>query len=310
MGEAIRSLTPYKNTDRLFYDMDAYCVDACVLLPAFGMSNELNAELVQEYPERFVAFCDASEYRNRCADGEEVWSIDGVCQELDRHLSTGHYVGIGEQMPYMPWPPDPMEPVSRVDAIRNMLRIMEVAADHKASVRYHTGCPMGYDTPYSTGSLGPANFNPLWVHDLASAYPEVPIILDHAGVQGWWSTRFYDECLHVAASTDNVYLECGLWWSELYEAALADPNIGPRKLIWGTDWGASNGFHTQYGRTPPTYPVQVRPDGPVRHQIDYWGWSLREVTRLRIRQDDVNLILGGNAIELFGFDFPLTRMFW
>jgi predicted TIM-barrel fold metal-dependent hydrolase len=106
---------------------------------------------------------------------------------------------------------------------------------------------------YSFGRQGPANLNPLWAHDLAAAFPEVPIVFDHGGVPGWWWERLQEECLHVAAAHDNVYVECGLGWRELYDKALADPNAGPEKLLWGTDWGASLEFHSQPGRTPPSY---------------------------------------------------------
>ncbi len=113
----------------------------------------------------------------------------------------------------------------------------------------------------------------------------------------------------MAASHDNVYLETGLWWTELYERALLDPNVGADKLIWGTDWGASLGFHSQIGHTPPSYAVQVRRKGLVKHQVDFWGWSLRELSRLRIPQDDLNLILGGNAARIFNLPLPHTRLF-
>ena len=62
-------------------------------------------------------------------------------------------------------------------------------------------------------------------------------MLDHGGVQGWWSEKFYEEALLVAAANDNVYLETGIWWSELYHKALIDPNIGAEKLIWAPDRG-------------------------------------------------------------------------
>ena len=309
LAHAMPTLESYDNSARLEYDMDCYRVDMCVLLPAFGMTDELNLEIVRRAPDRFVAVCGATDYVERARRGEEEWTIEGVCRALDALLAQGGFVGIGEQLPYMPQPPDPRKPVSRETAVTNMLSLMEVASRHKVSIRYHTGTPMGYDVPYSTGTLGPANFNPLWAHDLASAYPEVPLIFDHGGVQGWWSERWVEDCLHVAASHDNVYLETGLWWTELYERALADPNVGPDKLLWGTDWGASIPFHWQPGRTPPTYAVQPRRSAPVRHQVDFWGWSLREILRLPIGQDDLNLILGGNAARLFGLSLPHTRLF-
>lgn len=309
LSEVMYDLEPYDNSARLLYDMECYGVDMCVLLPGFGMSNELNLQLVERYPDKFVAVCNPRDYLLRVARGEESWSIEGVCAELDRLLSTGKFVGIGEGMPYLPYPPDPYDPVSRREAITNMLAIMEVARRHKVPVMYHTGSGMGYKTTYSVAPLGPANLNPLWAHDLASAFPDVPIILNHGGIQGWWSEKLWEDCLHVAAAHDNVYLETGLWWTELYERALVDPNIGPEKLLWGTDWGASLPIHTQLGQHPPSYAVQIRKKGPVRHQVDIWGWSLREITRLRISQDDLNLILGGNAVRLFGLKVPHTRLF-
>lgn len=309
LHEVMYGLEPYDNSARLLYDMDCYRVDMCVLLPAFGMTNEMNVQLVEKYPDKFVAVCGVVEYLNRIRKGEETWSIEGVCEELDRQLSTGKFVGIGEQLPYMPFPYDPAQPVGRETAIRNMLKIMEVARKHKVHVRYHVGSPMGYGVPYSSGSLGPGNYNPYWLHDLANAYPDVPIVVDHGGIQGWWSESLFEECLHVAASHDNVYLETGLWWTELYEKALIDPNIGPEKLIWGTDWGASIDFHTQIGHYPPSYAVQLKHRKLVKHQVDYWGWSLREIMRLRISQDDLNLILGGNAARLFNLPVPYTRLF-
>jgi len=198
--------------------------------------------------------------------------------------------------------------LSRTQSIENLMRIMEVAQHHGVGVRYHTGCPMGFAAEYGFGRQGPANLNPLWAHDLASAFPDVPIVFDHGGVPGWWWERLQEECLHVAAAHDNVYVECGLWWGELYDKALADPNVGPDKLLWGTDWGASLEFHSQPGRTPESYPLQIRSRGLPQHQIDYWGWSLRELTSLRIPQDDLNLIVGGNAARLYRLELPHRRM--
>lgn len=309
LSEAMYSLVPYDNSPRLLYDMETYRVDMAVLVPAFGMTNEMNLKLIEEHPDKFVAVCRVESYISRVRNGQEEWSIEGVCKELDQLLSTGKFVGIGEQLPYMPYPYDPYKPMSRETAICNMLAIMEIARKHNVVVRYHTGTPMGYGVGYSSGNLGPANFNPLWAHDLAAAFPDVPLILEHGGVQGWWSEKLLEDCLHVAASHDNVYLETGLWWTELYEKAIMDPNIGPEKLLWGTDWGASIPIHTQLGHYPPSYAVQTRKKGTIKHQVDFWGWSLREITRLRISQDDLNLMLGGNASHLFKLPVPHNRLF-
>jgi hypothetical protein len=307
LGATMTGLEPYDNSERLAYDMGAYGVDMCVLLPAFAMTDELNLKIVDSAPDKYRAACGATEYIGRCRAGEEEWSIDGVCDELDRLLGTGKFVAIGESLPYMPIPYEQM--LGRVEATQNMLRIMEVGQQHGVAVSYHTGLPMGYTGHYSRGPLGPANVNPLWAHDLAAAFPDVPLIFNHGGIQAHWWERFYEECLHVVGSHDNVYVETGLWWRELYEKPLVDPNVGPEKLLWGTDWGASMQIYSQLGRTPPSYAMQLRKEGIVHYQVDYWGWSLREVTSLRISQDDLNLIVGGNAARVFGLDVPHTRMF-
>ena len=143
--------------------------------------------------------------------------------------------------------------------------------------------------------------------DIAAAFPDVTLIFDHGGIQAGWWERFYEECLTVIAANDNVYVETGLWWRELYEKPLMDPNIGPSKLLWGTDWGASMQIYSQLGRFPPSYAVQLRDEGIPHYQVDYWGWSLRELTSVRMSQDDMNLILGGNAARIFGSRRPASR---
>ncbi len=306
LGKILRELKPYDNSARLLYDMETYSVDLCIIRPAmtFGMNNDLNVRLVEKHPDRFAALCTPRETFEKALRGEIEWTIEQACEELDRLLSTGKYVGIGEGMPIDPLILTGMKrQISQTQRIEQMMKAMEVAKKHKVPIYYHTGHTMGYILRVSE------TLNPLWAHDLAAEFPDVALIFDHGGMQGWWWEHFTDECLHVAASHDNVYLETGYWWTELYYKALLDPNVGPEKLIWGTDWGASIPIYSQPGRKPPTYAVQLRKQGVVTHQVDVWGWSLRQLDRLDISQDDLNLILGGNAVRLFKLKFPLTRMF-
>ncbi len=287
LAAAIRQLTPYDNSPRLLFDMACYAVDMCVLLPAFGMSNELNLQIVDAHPDR----------------GEAPWSAEAAAAELDRLLATGRFVGLGEGMPADSTRRNTIGQTERMDQLRP---IMEVARKHKTVVRVHTGMVMGYPL---THHYWPETLNPIWAADLAAEYPDVPIVLDHGGLQGWWSERLVEEAMAVAASNDNVYLETGLWWADLYTKALLDPNIGPEKLLWGCDWGASIPFHVQYGNKPPVYAVQLRKQGVVTHQVDVWGWSLKQLLRLDLAQDDLNLIVGGNAVRLYGLKVPHTRLF-
>jgi predicted TIM-barrel fold metal-dependent hydrolase len=303
LASLMRYLVTYDNSKRLLYDMDCYEVDMCILHPAFGMSNELNVELVERHPEKFVALANAKETADKAIKGEIEWTMEAACEELDRHLSTGKFVGIGEGMPAKPVGNKTLSQTERMDELR---MVMEVARKHDVPVRVHTGSPMGYHITYTRW---PENWHPNWTRDLAAEYPDVPIIFDHGGMQGGRGEALFEECVQVAANHDNVYLETGLYWTELYYKALSDPNVGAEKLMWGTDWGASIPTQTQIGQYPQTFGAQVRRDGIVTHQVDVMGWSLKQVGRLNISQDDMNLIMAGNAMRVYKLDFPLTRMF-
>ena len=303
LAKVMRLLTPYDNSPRLLYDMACYDVDMCVLLPAFGMTNELNLEIVDKHPGTFVAVCSAVQTQRKAVRGEEPWSAEAAAREIDELLATGRFVGIGEGMPTDNARTRAIDLAERLDQMRP---VMEVARKHETVVRIHTGVVMGYPL---THNFWPESLHPIWTTDVATEFPDVPIILDHGGLQGWWSERLVEEAMNVAAAHDNVYLETGLWWTDLYTKALLDPNIGAEKLLWGCDWGASIPFHAQYGNHPPAYAVQLRKQPLVRHQVDVWGWSLKQLLRLDIVQDDLNLILGGNAARLFGLPVPHTRLF-
>jgi len=304
LAEDMPFVEVYDNSQRLLYHMDRYGVDVAVLQPAFGMTNELNDEIVRKNPNRFVAICNPVKTTHSALRGEREWSIEQACKELEELLATGKYVGIGEGLPR----PVGGKKITWEERFDQICQIMEIAKKYKVVVTYHTGTLSGY-----RGARGAFNApdwkDPLLAHEVASAYPDIPIILSHGGVQGWWTTRYYEECLEVAASHPNVYLETGLWWAELYEKPLSDPNIGAEKLVWGTDWGASIPQQWMPKSHPATYADQNIKIGPPAHQVDYYGWSLRQIDKLDIPQDDLNLILGGNACRIFKIKPPLTRLF-
>lgn len=309
LAGAMFQVEAYDNSPRLLYDMECYGVDMCITEPFFGMTNETNLAQKKKYPDKFAVNCSAQRTRLKALHGEE-YNVDDAVQELDELLGTGEYVGIGEGSPitqpkkvggYMEFPDDRT-------IIRDMMKTLDICRKHKVPFRYHAGAPGGYGIGYHSY---PTTYNPLWAHTLAVAYPDVPIILEHAGIEGGWWEFFYEQCLHVAAGHKNVYLETGRMWSNLYYKALNDPGVGPEKIIWGTDWGASLPLYSNTNRYPAVYTRQDVKTGIPRHQHDIWGWSLKQLTDLDIAQDDLNLILGGNAVRLYNLRTPggLTRMF-
>lgn len=309
LANAMFNIEAYDNSPRLLYDMECYGVDMCITEPFFGMTNETNVAQMKKYPDKFAVNCQAKKTWELATKGEVEWTFEAALKELDELLSTGLYVGIGEGMPLsVAKKGAPPEMRSEREQIQDMMKILELCRAHKVPFRYHSGVPGGYGIGYHGYST---TYNPLWAHTLAVSFPDVPIVLEHAGIEGGWWTHFYEECLHVAAGHKNVYLECGRFWTELYYMALKDPGVGPEKLIWGTDWGASLPVYQYPDPNSFGYTRQNVKEGIPRNQVDIWGWSLKQVERLHISQDDMNLILGGNAVRLYNLRTPggLTRMF-
>lgn len=308
LASVMPQIEAYDNSPRLLYDMERYGVDMCVLLPGFGMTNELNMQLVERYPDKFVACCNAHRTNLAALRGEIEWTIEAAAQEIDQLLATGKFVGIGEGIPSDPTRRQRGKSISMTERLDEMRVILQVARKHRVPARIHTGVVQGYPL---THHAMPETIHILWVADLAAEFPDVPLILDHGGLQAGYLERWVDEALHVAGAFDNVFLEVGLWWAELIEKALADPNVGPEKLLFGTDWGASMPFYWRPAPHPRSFPQQIRKWGIPRHQVDYWGWSFRQFLKLDIPQDDLNLILGGNAVRIFRLEdrLPHRRLF-
>ena len=313
LAGGMHKIEAYDNSDRILYFMDRYNIDVAVLKSSFGMTNEINVEIIKKHPDRFAAFCTDMKTQQKCRRGEEPWSIEAAVREIDECLSSGNFVGIGEGFPR---DRDPKQKrISWDERFDQICQIMELARKYKVVASYHTGFTSGYaaepELAMRQGRCDDDRANPMLAHRVASAYPDVPIILAHAGIEGSsYNTEYYEKCLNVAASHHNIYLETGQWWAELYEKPLKDPNIGAEKLIWGTDMGAASTAQIWMpGCVPETCCAQNINSGVPAHQIDIYGWSLRELGRLNIPQDDLNLILGGNAVRILGIKTPFTRLF-
>ena len=315
LSGGMAQIDAYDNSERMLYHMDRYEIDVCVLQPAFGMSNDINAQIVENHPDRFIAMCRDVKTQHKSLRTGAPWSIKEAVKEIDDLLSTGNFIGgIGESIPHNRQPDAKRQTWD--ERMEEICPFMELARKYKVPISYHTGIPSGYGGDVSRGRTQ-GHFetsdaaNPLLAHELAALYPDVNIILAHGGIEGsGYFKMYYEWCLNVAASHNNVFLECGQWWTDLYMTPLLDPNIGCEKLLFGTDWGASSTAQSWMpGHVPQTYCNQDIKLGPPAHQIDIWGWALRQIGNLDIPQDDLNLILGGNAVRLFGIKTPVTRLF-
>jgi predicted TIM-barrel fold metal-dependent hydrolase len=315
LAEGMPDVEAYDNSPRLLYDMERYNVDMCVLMTAFAMTDEVDVEIVQAHPNKFVALAGVTQYMKDVRAGKITWSVDGMVAEYDRLLGTGLFVGVGE---FIPRDPFRKKPYTWEERFEHICKVMEVVRKHKKVMTYHTGTLSGYGGMRSEIGRWLSSHelaNPLLAHDLATEFPDVPIIMEHAGISGWWSEKFIDDTLQAAAAHPNVYLETGHWWADLYERPLRDPNIGAEKLVWGTDWGASVPQQWLPGSHPASYPDQNSSQGLPAHQVDDFGWSLRQLAiaanKYDLPQDDLNLILGGNAVRVYKLEdkVPHKRLF-
>ena len=307
----------------LLYHMDRYGVDVAVLKSHGGYyahgavnKNELIQEMVKRHPDRFVALCTDVVTQNKEASGEVEWSIDNAVKELDELLSTGLYAGIGEGFPRDRNIRKKL--VSWDERFEQICKVLDLCRKYKTPLHYITGGGLDsfhWNADMTRNIVHPEHFenaSPLLCMELAAWYPDVPIILSHGGIEGsGYYMDFYEKSLYVAACHRNVFLDCGQWWTELFEKPLKDVNIGAEKLLWGSGWGQQ--FLQQQwmpGSVPETYnaPDLTSGSNSIRNQThtkNIWAWSLNQMGKLNIPQCDMDLILGGNAVHLFNIKTPL-----
>ena len=148
------------------------------------------------------------------------------------------------------------------------------------------------------------------IANVLQKYPGFKVIIAHGG--GQTEDDIKSAC-YLAGLFEHVYLETGYWRAEYYEYALKNYQIGASKLLWG---GGDTGSRIWYPqatrpglkRTEPTFIWYNRNnwalgDREVCYQPDYYGWSTHQIHRLKdmelCTQDEINLIIGGNAARLY-----------
>jgi predicted TIM-barrel fold metal-dependent hydrolase len=299
------------NSDRVLYDMERYGVDLCVIQSgglARGMDNDLDLQLAEKYPNKFAVLCYPTTFLKKVARREVKWSLEGALEETEKRLKTGKYKGIGQGLPITERGPfediwakggskKQAEVTTEAERLDRSRMFVDLAAKYKVAVAI------------SSRDEG-------IIARLAAEYPEVPFVLQLVGHGDRASRTKIESLCILAGRAKNVYLEMGLAPAELYEIPLSDPNVGPTQIVFGTDWGASHHIYSQPGRpirgqTFTSYADWIGKWGAARYQTDYWGWSLHQIDKLRdtLTQDELNLILGGNAARVFKLDVPYTRLF-
>ena len=299
---------PFDNSPLCLYDMQRYGIDMCLLKPSMiGTTNEAQAELVDRYPDKFRAFCADQTLKLKVWREEAKWTLDAAAEEVEAALRTGKFIGIGE---FVPRDTDPKKVCTFKERLNEYRTFAELARKYNVTLDFHDFA-WGYE--WDTYQL---------LSRISMEYPDVPIIFCHAGYSIGSYTEGADVIRKACAVAGrgivggggaNIYLETGTWPAEFFEIALKDPNVGVTQLIWGGDYGhVPQYIVANPGREPSSYSTAMRKWTPVpTYQIDWWGWALQQIHKIRdwVTQDEINLILGGNAARIFKLPVPHERMF-
>ena len=285
LEQKIYTSQPFDNTPQLLRDMAKHGVDFCLISSAFNMRNDMILEQVKQHPQRFRGLCNCAEMLRRVQAGEGEFDIQQAADEIDGWLAHAEFAGIGEA--YLFPSHSDFRPLDQ--CLEDTCRFMEVARKHKKPILFHTGF-----IRYPTVRL--RLVDPIWIDDLACIFPDVPIVIGHMGVQAGWYRTFPENALMVAARHPQVYLETSQAPSDLIERAYLDPHIGPSKIMFGSDYGAS----ISYARVGDT--TMAVTATPPTYLPDHFAWNLKQVMDIRMTEDERDLVLGLNAARVFGID--------
>ncbi len=175
------------------------------------MSNDYLLEAVSTYPERLIAFANASPNAGQAA-----------VRELERSLSYGTR-GIGELMP------DGQR--FELDDERLMRPVVELALAQNVPILVHASEPIGHLYP------GKGSVTPAVVYRFVKSFPELTLICGHWG----GGLPFYELMPEVAETMAKVYYDTAAS-SRLYDDAiflLAAQLVG-HKILFGTDYPLVN----------------------------------------------------------------------
>lgn len=278
--------------------MDRHGVDQAIAIVSQGISpvhleNELVIKIAKQIPDRFPAVMVGFSQPQ-----DEPWNYDSqaAADEIEGYLKNDIVKGLGEFA---------IEAVSYMGdwgSIWPRLRpVFEVLAAHHAPALFHTGVApfmqFGNDGKRAVSRRSVYWGNPIFIDDIATEFPDVPIIIGHCGVQAYFFYGTYaDMALTVAARHPNVYLETSSAPYEVLKKAVMDPAIGPEKLIFGTDSPAFYHYYTdENGEHYPTYGKT----GPGECIPDHYKYDLEFVERLPVTENQKQMILGGTITRLF-----------
>jgi hypothetical protein len=218
-----------------------------------GGGNDNLAQVVVRYPDKFVGFAHHDPFDEEAAE------------ELERAVRVLGLRGYKVLAPALPRPIDD----------EAAYPVWEMAARHQIPVLIHFGILGG-----GGGVAWHQNINPLRLHDVAKAFPEVNFIVPHFGC------GYLRETLHLCWACRNVHVDTSgsnqwMRWmpGDLTVKALFRKyleTIGPERIIFGTD---SSWF-------------------PRGFAVRYLQDQIRDLCELGLGHEALQKIFGSNAARL------------
>jgi len=210
--------------------------------------NKIHNDLARKHPDRFISLCAIDPRRDNTMDlakeAIEEWGMKGF-----------------KLMPSTGWYPD--DPICYT--------LYEKCADWGVPILFHSGPETFWQYAH-----------PMYIASAAARYPEVKMVMAHAGGI-WWR-----DAMAAAAMLPNVWLDLSSWQPNY----LKDPQkfyewlremideAGEDKLMWATDWAL--------------------PDLDV-HMPDWVKVFTEPKTDIKFTPEEIELIMGKNALDVFDF---------
>lgn len=149
------------------------------------------------------------------------------------------------------------------------------------------GVPVVVHTGPMASPLLSATARPVHLDRVAADFPETTIVMQHAGQQCWW-----EEAVNVAFWKPNLVLELSMWqWNYQLDAhafvralAIMKERVGVDRILFASDY----------------------PGLAAAMPLPAWVQVFRDLPQLAAEHgyafdsDDVDAILGGNALRILG----------
>ncbi len=257
--------------EQLLRDMDEAGVEKVMimpvdwgLVPAFKYStmdiweqHQLHADVARRHPDRMVTFA--------CIDPRRPNAVE----LLDRAVNDLGMVGMKIHPASGFFPNDPVVYPMYQRALEFDIPVM-VPTGPEPKPLYSRHC------------------QPVYLDDVAADFPDLTIIMAHAGLGAWWQ-----EAAGIASVAPNVHLEISGWQLmarlrplEFYTALRSVVStVGARRVLWGSDYPA---LRLLLSESAWVKAITDPPEEAQSHGISFTA-------------EEVSAIMGDNAARLLKF---------